>query len=141
MSEVKEWFSLPFVDKKRRIRFLLLFCLSVTLFTVAFGFLWGFFCFVLLALVLMPFYTKTRYVIKDKKIYIRKPFYTIEKDLSYFKKVVTDRYGIFLSPFRKASPLENFRGQFLQVDNEDLKMELYNFLKQEIEGDKSGNSE
>lgn len=141
MSDIKEWCSLPFENKKRRIRFFILFILSVSLFTVAFGYIWGIFCFIVLAMVLLPFYTRTRYTIKDGKIYIKKPFYTIERELSYYKKVLLDKYGIFLSPFKKSTPLENFRGIFLQVDNEELKLDLYNFLKREIEGDKGRDPE
>jgi len=140
MSEPKEWYSLPIRDKKRRIKFLFLFTLSVGVFWLAFGSFWGIFSLIVIALVLLPFYTKTVYRIEKGKIYVKKPFYVLEKDLSYYKKVVKDKYGLFLSPFKKNSPLENFRGLFLQVDDENLKDELYAYLKGVVEGAHEGDS-
>lgn len=83
----------------------------------------------------MPFYTKTFYKVSDGKIYIKKPLYSFSKELSYYKRVELDKFGIFLSPFKKRSGLDNFRGIFLQVEDEDLKKELYDFFKKEVESD------
>jgi hypothetical protein len=138
MPEPKEWYSLPIRDKKRRTKFLLLFALSVGIFWFAFGTFWGLFSLLVIGLVLLPFYTKTHYRIEEGKIYIKKPFYVLEKDLSYYKKVLKDRYGLFLSPFKKSIPLENFRGLFLQVDDESLRDELFEYLKGVIEGGDKG---
>lgn len=140
MPEPKEWYSHPIRDKKRRIKFLILFTVSVGLFWFAFGTFWGIFSLIVISLVLLPFYTKTVYRIEKGKIYVKKPLYVLEKDLGYYKKVVKDKYGLFLSPFKKSSPLENFRGLFLQVDDESLRDELYEYLKGVIEGAHQGES-
>lgn len=135
MSKDWEWYSFPFKDSKRRIKFLALFIGSVFVFGFAFGFWWGLFSFIVIGLTLMPFYTKTFYKVSDGKIYIKKPLYSFSKELSYYKRVELDKFGIFLSPFKKRSGLDNFRGIFLQVEDEDLKKELYDFFKKEVESD------
>ncbi|MEO0198159.1 MAG: hypothetical protein ABIL91_01080 [candidate division WOR-3 bacterium] len=141
MSEVREWYSLPISDKKRRLKFFVLFPLSVIVFWLAGGVFWGIFAFVVLMLVLFPFYTKTKYRIEDGKVTVIKPFYTFTRELSYFKRVYRDNFGVFLSPFTKRSFLESFRGLYLMVDSPDLRDKIYDELKKEIEGVQGGNSQ
>jgi hypothetical protein len=140
MSEIREWYSLPISDKKRRIRFLILFPLAVLLFWIAGGIFWGIFSFIVLLAVLFPFYTKTYYRIENGKITVKKPFYTNVRELSYFKRVYKDNFGVFLSPFKKRNTLENFRGLYLMMDSPDLREEIYSYLKREIEGDSGGDT-
>lgn len=140
MSEIREWYSLPISDKKRRIRFLILFPLAVLLFWIAGGIFWGIFSLIVLSAVLLPFYTKTYYRIENGKIIIRKPLYTSVRELSSFKRVFKDDFGVFLSPFKNKSILENFRGLYVMIDSPDLREEIYTYLKREIEGDSGRNS-
>ncbi|PID29337.1 MAG: hypothetical protein CR982_03015 [Candidatus Cloacimonadota bacterium] len=72
------------------------------------------------------------YKIYNDKIHVNRFFYKINKDLSYYRKVYKDRNGVFLSPYRNKSRMENFRGVLLRIPAEDRE-EVYSFLKERIE--------
>ncbi|MCD6132594.1 MAG: hypothetical protein J7J61_10875 [Candidatus Hydrothermae bacterium] len=133
MPEKIEWESLPARNKKR-----LVIAIIAVFFTTLFLYLftgpyWAIFGFLLLLFVLFPFYTVTRYSLDNEKIVIKKPFYTVSKELRYFRRVEKDRNGVFLSPFKKPSRLDNFRGIYLIMQDDKLKNRVFEFLKKNIE--------
>jgi len=133
MPEKIEWESLPARNKKK-----LVIAIIAVFFTTLFLYLftgpyWAIFGFLLLLFVLFPFYTVTRYSLDNEKIVIKKPFYTVSKELRYFRRVEKDRNGVFLSPFKKPSRLDNFRGIYLIMQDDKLKTRVFEFLKKNIE--------
>ena len=133
MPEKIEWESLPARNKKK-----LVIAIIAVFFTTLFLYLftgpyWAIFGFLLLLFVLFPFYTVTRYSLDNEKIVIKKPFYTVSKELRYFRRVEKDRNGVFLSPFKKPSRLDNFRGIYLIMQDDKLKNRVFEFLKKNIE--------
>jgi len=133
MPEKIEWESLPARNKKRLvIAIIAVFFTTLFLYLFA-GTYWAIFGFLLLLFVLFPFYTVTRYSLDKEKIVIKKPFYTVSKELRYFRRVEKDRNGVFLSPFKKPSRLDNFRGIYLIMQDDKLKNRVFEFLKKNIE--------
>jgi len=73
-----------------------------------------------------------KYSLFEKGIIVDRYFYKIKHEYSYYKKVLNDKNGIFLSPFRYETRLESFRGVLLRIPK-DKKEEVIAFLKAKIE--------
>ena len=113
-----KWERLPAKENPKRLAFFIFFLIGITfLFSFAFGIFWGIFAFIILLFSNLSFLTKTEYEITDEKIIIKRPFYKIEKDWEWVKRIEVDKNGVFLSPFLKKSWLDPFRGIFLLTNN------------------------
>lgn len=73
-----------------------------------------------------------KYYFYDDKIIIDRFFYKFTKEYFYYKKVVNDKNGIFISPYRFETRMESFRGILLRVPEVE-KREILEFLKSKIE--------
>lgn len=109
-----KWEVLPARKNPKKAIFFVFFLIFITLlFGFSFGIFWGIFAFLILFFTNATFFTKTEYEIDDRKIVVKKFFYKIEKDWEWVKRIEVDKNGIFLSPFKKKSWLDPFRGIFL----------------------------
>ena len=87
---------------------------------------------VLTILSLTEIFFPFKYSLFDKGIIVDRFFYKVKHECSYYKKVLNDKNGIFLSPFRYDTRLESFRGILLRIPK-DKKDEVIAFLKEKIE--------
>ena len=87
---------------------------------------------VLTILSLTEIFFPFKYSLFDKGIVVDRFFYKVKHEYSYYKKVLNDKNGIFLSPFRYDTRLESFRGILLRIPK-DKKEEVIAFLKTKIE--------
>jgi len=87
---------------------------------------------VLTILSLTEIFFPFKYSLFDKGIIVDRFFYKVKHEYSYYKKVLNDKNGIFLSPFRYDTRLESFRGILLRIPK-DKKDEVIAFLKAKIE--------
>lgn len=87
---------------------------------------------VLTILSLTEIFFPFKYSLFDKGIIVDRFFYKVKHEYSYYKKVLNDKNGIFLSPFRYDTRLESFRGILLRIPK-DKKEEVLTFLKEKIE--------
>jgi hypothetical protein len=87
---------------------------------------------VLTILSLTEIFFPFKYSLFDKGIVVDRFFYKVKHEYSYYKKVLNDKNGIFLSPFRYDTRLESFRGILLRIPK-DKKDEVIAFLKTKIE--------
>ncbi len=87
---------------------------------------------VLTILSLTEIFFPFKYSLFDKGIIVDRFFYKVKHEYSYYKKVLNDKNGIFLSPFRYDTRLESFRGILLRIPK-DKKDEVIAFLKEKIE--------
>ena len=72
-----------------------------------------------------------KYILYDDRLVVDRYFYKIKHEYTYYKKVSLDKNGIFLSPYRISSRMENFRGVLLRIP-EDKREEVLEFLKEKI---------
>lgn len=87
---------------------------------------------VLTILSLTEIFFPFKYSLFEKGIIVDRFFYKVKHEYSYYKKVLNDKNGIFLSPFRYDTRLESFRGVLLRIPK-DRKEEVIAFLKEKIE--------
>ncbi len=87
---------------------------------------------VLTILSLTEIFFPFKYALYEKGIIVDRYFYKVKHEYSYYKKVLNDKNGIFLSPFRYDTRLESFRGILLRIPK-DKKDEVIAFLKSKIE--------
>jgi len=97
-----------------------------------FGPEYGMVSVVLTILSLTEIFFPFKYSLFDKGIVVDRFFYKVKHEYSYYKKVLNDKNGIFLSPFRYDTRLESFRGILLRIPK-DKKVEVIAFLKTKIE--------
>lgn len=74
---------------------------------------------VVLLISLYPFYVKTEYEASTEGIKIKRPFYRKKRRWSEFRRIKEYENGVLLSPYKKDSFLENFRGEFLFIESKD----------------------
>jgi hypothetical protein len=73
----------------------------------------------------MKYYLFADYLVVDKY------FFKVKKEYTYYKKVYKDKNGVFLSPYRFATRMENFRGMLLRVPVA-ARAEVFTFLEKKI---------
>ncbi len=102
--------------------------LAIVFFTS--GVFWTLFSAAILAVSLSPFFTPTAYRLDDEGVVVKRPFYSVTRAWPNIRRVTVDRNGIFLSPFRKRTRMENFRGLFLMArDNAE---EVVEFIRERV---------
>ena len=79
---------------------------------------------------LSPFFLPTYYELDDEKIKVRFFFNTKEKEWSMFRSFYVDKNGVLLSPFERPSRLENFRGLYIRLNQNEN--EVVDFVKSKI---------
>ncbi|MDA3886323.1 MAG: hypothetical protein PF638_12080 [Candidatus Delongbacteria bacterium] len=86
---------------------------------------------VLTILSLTEIFFSFKYMLYDDRLVVDRYFYKIRHEYVYYKKVVMDKNGIFLSPYRISSRMESFRGILLRIPA-DKREEVLEFLKSKI---------
>ncbi len=70
------------------------------------------------AAILLPslaqFFLPARYALRPHDITVKTPFRSLSRSWIEFQRCEVDRHGVFLSPFKHPSRLENFRGIYLR---------------------------
>lgn len=101
----------------------------IVIFMFAVGFIYGVFWAILGVLILFfslhSYFFPTRYEVDEGKVLIKNIFGTQRRSLSEFKKVYKGKNGILLSPFRRKTFLNNFRGIFLFLPDDRTGIEDY----------------
>jgi hypothetical protein len=128
-NELK-WRVLPARNKTKLAIFLSVVIVFLGIVLITSGALWTLFAAAILAISLSSFYTPTTYRLDDERVIIRKPLYMVTREWEEIRRVTIDKNGIFLSPFKKRTRMENFRGVFLIV-RED-KDEIVNFIRERV---------
>lgn len=107
--------------------------IAVIIFSYIFLYFFGNQFFAILGIVL-PFFSFTeiffpiKYFLFDDYLIVDKYFFKVKKDYSYYKKVYKDKNGVFLSPYRFTTRMENFRGMLLRVP-ESSRKDVFEFLE------------
>lgn len=128
-----EWSVHPIADFPRR-RFVFLIAVGATLGIVWISFqdlFWVFFSLVFLLAALHSFILPTRYRLSETELEIFRIIPVRQKTLSEIRRVDCEANGFFLSPFRRESRLENYRGVFLPYPKNG-KEEIQAFLLSHI---------
>lgn len=98
---------------------------------IFYGIFWSIFGFVVLFVSLHSYFFPTSYEINDEEVVIKNIFMTQRRKLSEFRKVYVGRNGTLLSPFRRKTFLNQFRGVFLLLPEQ--RDEILEFLRARIE--------
>jgi hypothetical protein len=96
-----------------------------------YGIFWSIFGFVVLFVSLHSYFFPTSYDINDEEVVIKNIFMTQRRKLSEFRKVYVGKNGTLLSPFRRKTFLNQFRGVFLLLPEQ--RDEILEFLRTRIE--------
>lgn len=127
-----EWTSLPFRTGGKRNIIAIAVPLAVWIIVLVFWGVWWFFVsLVLIGGSILPYFLPTRYALSEKGISVRSIFTRQNRKWGDYKSFYVDQHGVFLSPFRKPSRLENFRGIYLRFHrNGDA---VVAFVKEKLE--------
>ena len=98
--------------------------------TVFYGTVFGLLGLLILFFSLHSYYFPTHYEATDDTIIVKNIFLTQRRDLTEFKRVYHGKNGILLSPFRKKTFLNHFRGVFLLLPEQ--RDEIIAFLEERI---------
>jgi len=127
-----EWISVPFkVGGKRNIIAIVIPILMWGIILVYWGLGWLILSFFLSGVSTLPYFLPTRYKLTGDGIVVKSLFTKQEKGWENYKSFYVDKNGIFLSPFRKPSRLENFRGVYIRFHKN--KEDVINFVKDMME--------
>ena len=107
---------------------IIIFLLTSLLFSPFYGLIATLLVMLSITEIFFPF----KYYFYDDKIIIDRFFYKVTKEYIYYKKIVNDKNGIFLSPYRFNTRMESFRGILLRIPS-DKKKNILEFLKNKIE--------
>lgn len=102
------------------------------LFSLSFGFAYAIIALVLMVISLPELFFPFKYKLYKDRVMVDRFFYKVTHEYSYYKKVVDDKNGIFLSPYRIKTRMENFRGILIRLP-EDKKAEVVAFIKEKVE--------
>jgi len=128
---------------KRNLTKTVLSAAFITLFLVFvgvfYGVFWSIFGFIVLFVSLHSYFFPTSYHADDKEVTIQNVFMTQRRMLTEFRKVYVGKNGILLSPFRRKTFLNQFRGVFLLLPEQ--RDEVLEFLRTRIEKTDGSNEE
>ncbi len=116
-------------DRRKFALFVVSFVLSLILLYFAGGVFWMLFGALVLLIALYPFYVRTEYRASREGIFIKRPLFKKKRKWNEFRRLREYENGVLLSPYKKDTFLENFRGEFLLIEPEDKK-EVMNVLKE-----------
>jgi len=98
---------------------------------VFYGLFWSLFGFIILFVSVHSYFFPTTYDINDEEIIIKNIFMTQRRKLSEFRRVYVGKNGVLLSPFRRKTFLNQFRGVFVLMPEKNT--EILHFLRARIE--------
>jgi len=120
---------------KRNLTKTVLSAFFITLFLVFvgvfYGIFWSIFGFIVLFVSLHSYFFPTSYAVDDEEVIIKNIFMTQKRRLTEFRKVYVGKNGMLLSPFRRKTFLNQFRGVFLLLPEQSE--EVLEFLRTRIE--------
>jgi hypothetical protein len=99
-----------------------------------YGVFWTIFGFIVLFVSLHSYFFPTAYEITENEVIKRSIFMTQRRKLNEFRRVYEGKNGILLSPFRRKTFLNQFRGVFLLLPVQ--RDEITDFLRLRVEGKK-----
>jgi len=128
---VLRWSVLPARKSRKKTWGLLIFLAGfLTVLHLFYGIFFLCLAIILLLLSLLPFFLKTKYEMNEEGIAVRKPYSRFTKGWSQFRSFYPDKNGVLLSPFRKPSRLENFRGVYILFG--ENRAEILEFVQRKI---------
>ena len=107
--------------------FIFVFLVFVAIF---YGVFWSILGFIILFFSLHSYYFPTYYEVKGDEVIIKNIFATQKRSLKEFRKVYKGKNGILLSPFKRKTFLNQFRGVFLLLP--PARNDIEDFLKERI---------
>jgi hypothetical protein len=107
--------------------FILLFLAYIAIF---WGVFWAIFGFIVLFVSLHSYYFPTQYEVGGDYVQVKNIFFTQRRSLKEFVTVYEGRNGILLSPFKRKTVLNQFRGIFLLLPPE--RDDILHYVKQRI---------
>jgi len=120
---------------KRNLTKTVLTAFFITLFLVIvgifYGIFWSVFGFIVLFVSLHSYFFPTSYAVDDEEVVIKNIFMTQKRKLNEFRKVYVGNNGTLLSPFKRKTFLNQFRGVFLLLPEQ--RNEVLEFLRARIE--------
>lgn len=128
-----EWTIHPLKKNTTKSVFLIAFIILICLLTyLTFNnVLFAIMAFALLIISMRQFFVRTYYKLDAEGVMINSLGNQKKHHWNYFKSFDEDKNGILLSPFKDKSYLENFRGVYLILP-ENERPQILNFIKQSI---------
>ena len=105
---------------------------AAAVFSTTGSILWAVFVAAIFFLSLARFFFPTVYTLDNDGLEARLPYRAIRRRWSDFASCQVERNGIFLSPYRKPSRLENYRGLFLMTRKDHQK--IVEFVQERVGG-------
>jgi len=125
------WTIHPAKENKKKTILSLIFIGALLVYVFIFwGLIWGTLGLIFMFIALQPYYFPTRYELTDEYVQVRTVFANQKRKLIDFKKVYVGKNGALLSPFKRKTFLNNFRGIFLFLPPD--RDEILKFLKDRI---------
>ena len=107
--------------------------------SIFFGIVFAVVGFIILFVSLHSYYFPTQYELTDTEIIVTKFFGTQRRMLNEFRMVYEGKNGILLSPFRRKTFLNQFRGIFVLVPRERVR--IVEYVRKRIEAKRDEASE
>lgn len=123
MNERFEWISHPVKESVKKN----IIAAAGIIVILAGGFIWLYIPGVLLGLLiimltLLPYFLPTKYIIDEKGVEVHYMFQKKMHKWQMFRSYYNDENGILLSPFRRPSRLENYRGLYVRFGSHKQKI-------------------
>ncbi len=122
MSEERlEWTVHPFRERPRLgiAVLVVIVAASIAIYFWTGLWFWAVFSALVLLLSLEPFYFPASYVLEPERITVIRRFSRSEREWKAFRRCVVEPAGVVLSPFRKASWLEEYRAIRVRLPREN----------------------
>ena len=121
-----KWSVHPAKEDYNKTVLSLIFIIGFLMFvSIFYGLFWGILGFVILFVSLYSYFFPSYYEVDQDQVLIRNILITQRRRLAEFKKVYHGKNGILLSPFRRKTFLNQFRGVFLLLPKERQAIEDY----------------
>ncbi len=121
-----KWSVHPAKEDYNKTVLSLIFIIGFLMFvSIFYGLFLGILGFVILFVSLYSYFFPSYYEVDQDQVLIRNIFITQRRRLAEFKKVYHGKNGILLSPFRRKTFLNQFRGVFLLLPKERQAIEDY----------------
>lgn len=131
-----EWTSIPFkIGGKRNIIAIAVPIIVWAIILVFWGVGWFILSLILVGGSILPYFLPTRYVLTKDGVAVNSFFTKQKKRWKDYKSFYVDENGVFLSPFRKPTRLENFRGIYIHFHkNKDEVVEFIRNMMEKVNG-------
>lgn len=125
------WSVYPAKNHRTKTILTLVFIFGFLFFVAVFyGVFWSILGLAILFLSLYSYFFPTHYEVTETEVIIKKILVTQRRKLSEFKKIYRGKNGILLSPFKRKTFLNQFRGVFLLLPPEHN--EIAQYLKKNV---------